>query len=41
MKDMIDAKPFGQPSTMQGVRLFICMTFNMGEYVQFMKFPKA
>jgi len=28
MKDMINAKPFGQPSTMHEMRQFICTTFT-------------
>ena len=38
---MINVKPFGQPSTMHGIRQFICTTFNTGEDVQFVKFPRA
>ena len=38
---MIKAKPFGQPSTVHGMRQFICTIFNTGEDIRFVKFPKA
>jgi len=41
MKDMINTKPFGQPSTMHGMRQFIYTTFNMVEDVQFIMFLRA